>query len=80
VRRRAIAVFKDGAMYLSHDSECFIFREKTAAGESRQSDASGLVRAPVADSGALTSLFIAEGKQIGQDGLVCELGEVNSDG
>jgi geranyl-CoA carboxylase alpha subunit len=115
VHRRAIAVFKDGAMYLSRDGECFIFREKRAAGESKQRDASGLVRAPVAgkiaklhvqvgetvtagstlaiveamkmeigvtspSNGVVTSLFCVEGGQIGQGGLICEIGKPNSDG
>ena len=62
VRRRAIAVLRDGALHLSQDGDCFIFTEKTAGGQSRESDADGFIRAPVA--GRVAKVFVQTGDMV----------------
>jgi geranyl-CoA carboxylase alpha subunit len=62
VTRKAIAVFKDGALYLSGDGQCFTFTEKQSWKQGDESDAGGLVRAPVA--GRIAKVMVSQGDKV----------------
>jgi len=62
VSRRAVAAFKDGALHLSRDGECFIFREAAAWKQKDEAGSGGLVRAPVA--GRVAKVSVSEGDNV----------------